>query len=151
MDPETSARPGRPTGTSDDGPIPIELRPYFVFGDILATVASGALVGLAIAALVGSGWNMVVGMLVGMLLGMVLALLAGFVAFFILFGLMEVMVPIMLTGMVAGMWVGMAAATDAEMGAGRGALLGVEIGLGVLVFTYVANALIRSRGRKWTS
>lgn len=153
MDPELGAR--REGSLPQDGGgerrIAVERRPYFVFGDVVASLSTGALVGVAVAGLVGSGWNMAAGMVVGMVLGMLLALITGFVAFFILFGLMEVMIPTMLTGMVAGMWVGMAAAMNSGMGSGRAALLGAEIGLAVLVFTYAANALIRARGKKWTS
>lgn len=41
---------------SDGGPM--ETRPYFVLGDLLVNLATGALVGLACAALSGPAWNM---------------------------------------------------------------------------------------------
>lgn len=52
----------------------VETRPYFVFGDVLANVVSGALIGLLVTFCIGTGWNMVVAMIIGMVLGMVLAI-----------------------------------------------------------------------------
>ena len=127
----------------------METRPYFIAGDLLTNAATGALVGLVMAWLFGPHSNMFVAMLVGMAVGMALsmplALLLG-----ALFGAMEVMLPAMTTGMVAGMVVSMAASMG-EVELVRGAGMGTASGVGVLIATYLANALIRSRASQWTS
>jgi len=127
----------------------METRPYFVLGDLLSSCGVGALVGLAMAALVGPGWNMVVAMLVGMALGMAIALpfALGLGA---LFGAMETMIPVMTTGMVAGMLVAMGAAMQVSS-LSHGAALGALSGFGVLAATYLANAVLRRRASRWTS
>jgi len=121
----------------------METRPYFVIGDLFSNCGVGALVGLAMAALVGPGWNMLVGMLVGMALGMAIALpfALGLGA---LFGAMETMIPVMTTGMVAGMIVSMGAAMQAS-GLAHAAELGALSGFGVVAATYLANAVLRRR------
>ena len=52
----------------------METRAYFVVGDLVANVGTGALVGLAMAGIFGPDWNMFVAMLLGMALGMALSL-----------------------------------------------------------------------------
>lgn len=127
----------------------METRPYFVFGDLFANALAGTVVGLAMAALFGPGWNMIVAMFVGMALGMVIAMPIAF-PLGALFGAMEVMVPVMTTGMVAGMVVSMAAAME-PVSLARGAQLGLYSGIGTLVACYAANAWIRGRASRWTS
>lgn len=126
----------------------METRPYFVFGDVIANLTVGALVGLACAAAFDPGWNMIIAMLVGMAIGMALSVpaLLGFVA---LFGAMEVMVPAMTTGMVAGMVVSMSA-TMGEFAYGSAAVLGAQCGLGVLIAIYLANIIVKRRAPVWT-
>ena len=116
----------------------METRPYFIVGDLLATVVVGGLAGLVAAAVVPTGWNMMVAMLIGMALGMVLALPGSF-AFMPFFGAMEVMVPAMLSGMFAGMWVAMGAAMT-PMTATEGLRAGAWIGVGCFCATYALNA-----------
>jgi hypothetical protein len=119
----------------------VETRPYFVLGDLLVNTAVGALVGLACAALLSPAWNMWLGMFVGMALGMAMALVLSLGLFAVLFGAMEVMVPAMLTGMIAGMVVGMAAPMT-EVGLAQGARWGALLGVGCLIATYAANAVL---------
>ena len=126
----------------------LETRPYFVFGDLLANASVGAAVGLICAACFGPAWNMVLAMFAGMALGMALSLPPA-LGFGALFGAMEVMVPVMTTGMVAGMVVSMAGAMG-EVSLARGAQLGLTSGVGVMVATYAANAVIRRRAPRWT-
>ena len=127
----------------------METRPYFVFGDIVANLLAGAVIGGLMALIFDPQWNMFLAMVVGMALGMVislpLALLAG-----ALFGAMEVMLPVMTTGMLAGMVVPMAAAM-AEHSFADGVLLGAISGFAVLVATYIANTVIKRRASRWTS
>ena len=127
----------------------METRPYFVAGALVTNAATGALAGLVMAWLFGPAWNMFVAMLIGMALGMAISLPIALVlgAFF---GAMEVMVPAMTTGMFAGMVVAMAASMG-EVALARGAGMGAVSGVGVLIATYLANAVIRSRGSQWTS
>ncbi|MCP4904858.1 MAG: hypothetical protein GY910_07745 [bacterium] len=131
----------------------METRPYFVLGDLFANSLAGVLVGLAVAALFGPGWNMILAMFVGMALGMVVSLPVA-LPLGALFGAMEVMIPVMTTGMVTGMVVSMSAtmATMAEpLSLGRGAALGLYCGLGTLAACYVANLWIRGRTSRWTA
>ncbi len=126
----------------------MEKRPYFVLGDIFSNVFVGALVGLAASAMVGEGWNMVVGMAGGMGVGMVLALLS-LLVFCPLFGALEVMLPVMLSGMASGMGVGMLASGRALCGSsatGLGALMGGVVILG----TYILQARLQSKAGVWT-
>lgn len=122
----------------------METRPYFLLGDLLANVSTGALAGLACAALFDPAWNMWLGMFLGMAIGMAIALVLGVGLFFIFFGAMEVMIPTMLTGMVAGMIVGMAAPMTG-MSLLDGIRWGALSGIGCLGFTYVMNALLAGR------
>lgn len=128
----------------------MERRPYFIFGDVLATLVIGSASGFLAAALIGESWNMILAMVVAMVLGMVLALVVGFALFFWMFGAMEVMVPTMLTGMLAGMVVGMAAAMT-YVSPGAGAWHGALIGVLTLVGVYAANATLSGRTTQWTS
>lgn len=119
----------------------METRPYFVLGDLLVNLATGALVGLVCAALSGPGWNMWLSMFVCMVLGMAIALVLSLGVFAVLFGAMEVMVPAMLTGMVAGMVVGMAAPMT-EVSLWDGIRWGAGLGVVCLLVTYAANAVL---------
>ena len=127
----------------------MEIRPYFLIGDLAANGFAGALVGVAMALIFGPSWNMILAMFAGMGIGMILSMFVALPcgAFF---GAMEVMVPVMTTGMVAGMVVSMAAAME-EVSLFRGAEIGVMCGVVTLLACYAANALIRRRGSKWTS
>lgn len=116
----------------------MELRPYFLIGDIVANCAVGALAGLLAAWVTGSGWPMPLGMLVGMGLGMFVGLIASLTVFTPLLGAMEIMVPCMLVGMLAGMAGGMWPLTPTAA-AGWGALLG----LGVVVFVGTLNTFLK--------
>ncbi len=127
----------------------METRPYFLVGDLIANAATGALVGLVMAWLFDPQWNMFVAMLAGMALGMAVSLPPS-ILLGALFGAMEVMVPVMTTGMVVGMIVPMAASMG-EIGLARGAGMGALSGVAVLMATYCANAVIRSKGSQWTS
>ena len=127
----------------------METRLYFVVGDIISNLAVGALVGGLCALLLGPGWNVVAATIAGMTLGMVISLPLGFLLSG-LFGAMETILPVMTTGMVAGMVVAMEAGKGTLCFA-DGAWLGGWSGFGVLVVTYVANALIRPRAARWTS
>lgn len=120
----------------------METRPYFLLGDLLVNTAVGALVGLICAALFHPGWNMWVGMFLGMTLGMAIALVLSLGLFAVVFGAMEVMVPAMLTGMIAGMVVGMAAPMT-EVSLWDGARWGGLLGVGCLIATYAANAVLK--------
>ena len=126
----------------------METRPYFIFGDFVACLVTGAVVGAACAAIFGPGWNMILAMFVGMALGMALALPLNFLAFLALFGAMEVMVPTMLTGMVAGMAVAMQASMR-EATVLEGAYAGATLGFVTLIGTYVLNGLLTRRTEPW--
>jgi hypothetical protein len=126
----------------------METRPYFLLGDLASNVLSGAAVGMLCAAVVGASWNHTLAMIVGMVLGMV-AILPMQLACNIFFGAFETMLPMMLTGMAAGMVVSMTAA-DRLVPWQEAALQGAVIGLAVLVFTYVANAILHGEVRRWT-
>jgi len=123
----------------------MELRPYFLFGDLLASAFNGALVGLIVAALIGPSWNMLIAMVVGMGLGMVIALPGSFL-FTPFFGAMEVMIPVMVTGMSAGMVVGMGAAMS-ELPLSEAAFWGAGVGVGVVMVIWVVNARLTSQER----
>jgi hypothetical protein len=115
----------------------IEVRPYFVFGDVLASAGVGALAAAAVAWLGIPSWPMVAGMLAGMMLGMFLGLVAVLAGLTILFGAMEVFVPCMLGGMLAGM----VGAMD-SIGSLPPALAGALTGLATLLLVYVVNAFL---------
>ena len=119
----------------------MEVRPYFLLGDLFVNTAVGALVGVASAAIFGPAWNMWVGMFAGMALGMLIALVLSLAVFAVLFGAMEVMVPAMLTGMVVGMVVGMEGPMI-EVSLLDGARWGALLGLVCLAITYAMNAVI---------
>ena len=121
----------------------MERRLYFLLGDLVSNAGVGALVGLAVAVLVGETWFPVLGMVVGMLAGAMVALPAA-VVLSVPFGAMELMLPVMLTGMTSGMLLGMLAAIGATS-TGSAASLGAVMGLVVLAATYVLNASIRAR------
>ena len=123
----------------------MEKRPYFIAGDLLACLLTGALAGwwavdgsrFGLSGLMAMGIAMVIGMLKGMGAGLLLGMF-----FTPLFGAMELMLPVMLAGMVPGMVVGMASVmvdittTDAS---GLGAMIGVAC----LAVIYVMNAVMR--------
>ncbi len=124
----------------------MESRPYFFLGDLFSNAALGGLAGMSCAGLVGESWNMLLAMLAGALPGMVLALPFQFVCG-IFFGGFEVMLPLMLTGMMAGMVIATVAATR-ELPWDRGALWGAGLGVAVLAFTYLANAVLQGEVRQ---
>ena len=122
----------------------MEKRLYFLFGDLLSNAGVGALVGAALAWLVGDAWRPELAMVLGMLVGAVGALAAA-VTLSVPFGAMELMLPVMLTGMTAGMLVGMLAAVGA-VSSRSAAGIGASTGLVALAATYALNAYVR-----WTS
>ena len=126
----------------------METRPYFVFGDIVSNLAVGALVGV-VCALLFPTWHVVVAMIAGMVLGMVVSFPTAFLLSS-LFGALEIVLPVMTTGMVAGMVVAMRS-NMAALPLGDAAWLGGLCGVGVLMATYVANALINPRAKRWTT
>src|SRR5574341_610455 len=75
---------------------------YFRLGDYVAGALTGVLTALAVRAIVGPDWNMVLAMLVGMVVGMVthISLLLLLVP---LLGTFEVMIPGSMIGMYGGM------------------------------------------------
>jgi hypothetical protein len=84
-------------------------------------------------------WPMLLNMLAGMALGMGigLLLLPGFMLFF---GALEVMLPGMLTAMLSGMLLGMVNAVPGV--AALSPLWGALIGWGVVIMTYLMNAVL---------
>ncbi len=121
-----------------------KVRPYFLIGDIFASVSVGILAGLVSSALVDTGWHMLPAMITCMILGMLLALILALFVFCRYFGAMEVLVPTMFTGMLAGMVVGMVAAmtvVEWPLAVSLGALSGLII----LMITYVANIIINGK------
>ncbi|MBF0421731.1 MAG: hypothetical protein HQL73_01940 [Magnetococcales bacterium] len=84
----------------------MEVRLYFVIGDLMATTFCGWLTAVTVSHWISSTGSMVLamglGMAVGIMIGMVTAL--GFMPFF---GAMEVMLPVMLAGKLSGMLVAM--------------------------------------------
>lgn len=122
----------------------METRPYFIFGDALSCAVIGALAAISCLLVVGQNWHMFAAMVVGMIIGMVVAIVVGFLLFFWLFGAIEVMIPTMLTGMLSGMVISMAVTTK-PYGVGWCAGAGALIGIGVVISTYAANALISGK------
>lgn len=122
----------------------MEKRLYFILGDVVVNVVTGVAAALATIAVVGPGWNMMIGMFVGMALGMAIAMLLSLALFAAFFGAMEVMLPAMLTGMAAGMWLGMAAPME-PIGALRAVEMGAVTGVGVVIFTYIMDARLRGK------
>ena len=125
----------------------MERRPYFLLGDVLATLFAGAAIATVAGLSTPASWGMLPGMLVGMAIGMILAVPSAFL-FVPFFGAMEVMMPVMLTGMLAGMAGGMAPTGVSGL---RLAVLGAAIGFGTLLLTYALNAAIGGEDRRWTS
>jgi Na+/H+ antiporter NhaC len=125
----------------------METRPYFLLGDLASSILSGVVVGLVCAAVIDESWNPTLAMIVGMTVSM-LVVFPLQLGCNILFGAFEVMLPTMLTSMAAGMVVPMAAAERAVPWK-EAAFQGGVIGLAVLVFTYVANAILRGEVRRW--
>lgn len=127
----------------------METRPYFVVGDISSNLTAGACVGGVCALVLPTGWNMFVAMVAGMALGTVLSLPLGFL-FSGLFGALETLLPVMTTGMVAGMVVAMQSSM-VTMRFSDASRLGALCGCVVLVASYLANAWIRPRAKRWTT
>ena len=123
----------------------METRPYFILGDLISNMLAGAAVGCATAALITVNWPMPVSMAAGMALGMLLGMPIQ-IACSLLFGAFEVMIPMMLTSMTAGMAVAMRASMQ-ETAGGAGAVWGVCIGVFVLGFTYLSNAVLSGDAR----
>lgn len=124
----------------------MDSRLFYVFGDFVASLLLGAIVGATGWLIVGVWWNMWIAMFVMMPIGMV----AGLIAFFpaaIKLGAMEAMIPLMLTGMVSGMAVGMAAAMM-PLTIGEAVRLGAFCGIASIGFIWIANALLRGVTRE---
>jgi ammonia channel protein AmtB len=63
---------------------------------------------------------------------------------------METMLPVMTTGLVAGMVVSMSAAMG-SVSMIAAVEYGALSGLGVMVATYLLNAIVKPRASKWTT
>ncbi len=104
---------------------------YFSIGDYLAGALTGALTALAVRAVVGPEWDMVVAMLVGTTLGMSVHLLLLLVLVPLL-GDFEVMMPGAVIGMYGGMLFGMRDSMQ-QASISLGAALAVGVLWGLLV------------------
>lgn len=126
----------------------MEKRVYFIIGDLITAAGTGAVTGVVCVLIVGNGWSPLAAMALGMVLGMALAFLLS-ALLGILFGAFEVMIPAMTTGMLVGMVVTMQVTGEIPLSAV--AQLGAELGIGVMTFTYLMNALMIGEVKKWTS
>lgn len=120
----------------------MEVRPYFLLGDLIATSGVGALAASVMAWLGLRSWPMLVAMPAGMVLGMVIGLVAALMILSLLFGAMEIFVSSMLSGMVAGM-----AGSMGVFDGFRPAAVGALAGLATLILIYIANAALRGSQR----
>jgi hypothetical protein len=116
----------------------LERRLYFVFGDLLACAATGAVAGWAAHAVVPGGWYALAGMALGMFIGFLVGLFGG-VLFTPFFGSLEIALPAGLAGMVAGSVVGMFGGM-AGIDAAAALWIGALAGLACLAFTYILQA-----------
>jgi hypothetical protein len=120
----------------------MEVRPYFLIGDLLANAGVGALAALLVTWAGLPHWPMLPAMLAGMVIGMIVGLVAALAGLSLVFGAMEVFVPCMLSGMLAGMIGAMGVVTSLSSAA-TGALLGVA----TLICVYIANIALRGEQR----
>lgn len=120
----------------------MEVRPYFLLGDLLANAGVGALAASVATWLALPSWPMAVGMFAGMVLGMIVGLVSALAVLGLLFGAMEVFVPCMLSGMFGGMTGAMGLFAGASP-ATAGALVGVV----TLVCVYIVNGLLHGERR----
>ena len=127
----------------------METRPYFVFGDLISNLATGAFVGGLCTVIVTLNWEVSIAMVVGMAIGMVASLPAG-ILFGSLFGALEVFLPVMTTGMVAGMVVGMRSSMDV-IAFVDAVWVGGACGIGIVIVTYLANVWIQRGAQRWTT
>ena len=116
----------------------MERRPYFIFGDLLACIVTGAAAGWVTYAVIPGDWHPLIGMALGMVLGMLVGMVGGLL-FAPLFGDMEVSLPASLGGMVAGSANSMLRGMM-EFGPGGALWIGALAGLACLAFTYVLQA-----------
>lgn len=131
----------------------MERRAYFIFGDLLACIATGAAAGWLAQAAIPAGWTATIGTVPGMaaamLLGMTLGMLAGVlggILFSPFFGAMEISLPAGLAGMVAGAVVGMLQAM-AGIGAATALWTGAAVGLLCLGYTYLLQARLQGEAK----
>lgn len=108
---------------------------YFCMGDYLAGLLTGLLTALAVRAIVGPQWDMVLAMLVGMAVGMLLHLTL-LLLFIPLLGTFELMTPSAVIGMYGGMLFGMRdsmqqAYVSRGMALAVGALFGLVVVFGI--------------------
>ena len=127
----------------------METRPYFVFGDLISNLATGAFVGGLCTVIVTLNWEVSIAMVVGMAIGMAVSLPAG-VLLGSLFGALEVFLPVMTTGMVAGMVVGMRSSM-AVIAFVDAVWIGGACGVGIVIVTYLANIWIQRGAQRWTT
>lgn len=123
----------------------MDKRLYFVIGDIVANIATGALAGWVCWLLMPLGWHMLLAMVVAMVLGMLVALLL-FPLFAYFWGAMEVMVPTMFSGMLSGMVVGMRA-TMMPLSQTEALFVGGAFGLAGIVIIWVLNNLLKGTAK----
>lgn len=119
----------------------MDKRLFFIVGDFVANIFSGALIGLLAWAIVDTGWNMWLAMLAMMLLGMVVGLVL-FFPFSLKLGAMEVMLPLMFSGMLGGMVVGMLAAM-VPLSLASALAHGAVSGFAGILCIWIANSMLR--------
>ncbi len=115
----------------------MEVRPYFLVGDVVANAGVGAIAAVVVTWIGLATWPMPLGMLAGMVLGMVVGLVAALAVLSLLLGAMEVFVPCMLSGMLAGM-----VASMGSIGTLPPAASGALVGVATLLCIYIANAVL---------
>ena len=121
----------------------MEKRPFFLFGDFIACIATAIITAITMTALFNTDWWMFPAMLIGMVLSMFLVLILDVLLFSRFFGAMEIMIPTMLGGMFSGMFAAMAASMQA-FSYTQACKLGVVVGIFIFVTLWLANAKIVS-------
>ena len=116
----------------------METRFFFILGDHITCIASGAFVGIFSAWFFDPTWGMFSAMIVGMMLGMLVGLIFPGAICLHYFGLFESMVPLMVTTMLVGMFISMAASM-LTISYSSAAIAGALIGLFSLRLTYRWN------------
>lgn len=122
----------------------METRLYFLIGDLLACIVSGAAAAWLVWLAIPAGWAAPVWMPAGMVLGMVIGTpvgVIGGVLFTPLFGAMEISMPAGLSGMAAGMLAGMATPMT-EISATGAPGIGAAAGLVCLAYSYIRHAML---------
>ena len=116
----------------------MDSRLFFILGDHITCIVSGALVGIFSAWFFDPSWGMFSAMIVGMVLGMLVGFIFPGTICLHYFGLFELMVPLMVTTMLVGMVVSMAASM-LTVTYSSAAIAGALIGIFSLRLTYRWN------------